>query len=68
MVTVPVIKPSKAQLITVVAGAAMAALGYFFPQLLPAIGVLGKVLWPAGFFTGGVGAVQIVRAPKVGGP
>lgn len=68
MIRIPTIKPSQTQFITTAAGVGIAVLGYFFPALIPALAPLGKLLWAGGFFTGGVGAVQLVQKPKLGGP
>lgn len=64
MITVPVSRPTKSQLITTIAGAGLAALGYFFPALIPALAPLGKLLWATGLFTAGAGSVQVVQAPS----
>lgn len=67
MVTIPTVKPTKAQLITTVAGAAVAVLGYFAPHIIPSLPLvaqLGKLLWASGIFAAGAGAVQVVKAPS----
>jgi hypothetical protein len=59
MIRIPTSSPKKTQLLTTLAGVAVAVLGYFFPALLPAIAPLGKLLWAGGMFTAGAGAVQV---------
>lgn len=58
MINIPTNKPTQAQVITTVAGVAVAVLGYFFPQLAPALAPLGKLLWAGGWGTAGAGLVQ----------
>ena len=50
---------SKTEVLTVLAGAVVMTLGYFFPALLPALAPVGKLLWASGLFTAGAGAVQV---------
>jgi predicted acyltransferase len=64
MVTVPVVKPTRAQVVTTIVGVGVAVLGYFFPALVPVLAPLGKILWASGWATAGAGAVQIVKAPS----
>lgn len=59
MINIPTAKPTQAQVITTVAGVALAVLGYFFPALIPTLAPLGKLLWTGGVFTAGTGAVQL---------
>lgn len=59
MIRIPTSSPKQTQLLTTLAGVAVAVLGYFFPALLPAIAPLGKLLWASGMFTAGAGAVQV---------
>jgi hypothetical protein len=62
MIKIPTASPKQAQLLTTLAGAALAVLGYFFPSLLPAIAPVGKLLWASGLFTAGAGAIQVGKA------
>ena len=59
MFTIP---KTKAEVVTTLVGVAIAALGYYFPALIPAIAGFGKVLWASGLFTAGAGAVQVKKA------
>jgi hypothetical protein len=66
MIRIPTKSPQRDQLLTTLAGAALAALGYFFPALTVTLAPLGKALWASGLFTAGAGAVQMVN--KAEGP
>lgn len=63
MINIPTNRPTQTQVITTVAGVALAVLGYFFPALVPTLAPLGKLLWAGGWAAAGAGVVQIPGKP-----
>ena len=65
MIKAPVSNPARAKAIVIGASVATVLVARFLPSEL---GLLRELLTALGIFGGGVGAVQVVQAPKFGGP
>lgn len=65
MITVPKSNPARAKAIVIGAAVATVLVARFLPSELQ---LVRDLLTALGIFGGGVGSVQVVQAPKHGGP